>query len=289
MSKPSLGARIRYRLRRNRSVIRHVDRRLGGVADRPPLHERFDRLEHYGSHLAEQNDKTVRELHALGSRLEAFFATTLSNDRLRLDEGIDAIAEQLVRLDASGAAQYEHARGLWTSDRDCEAATMAFAYAALADLDSWARVLVTGRGGAPIALGLAALGHEVALAGYAGEPEPLHPQLRSVATLELATDQSAPRYAGAVALIEARASGSTRRTMLSRLSNSLEPGGVLVLRVPIGSDPFLADGPDGLPEGVTLSRHQAIWRTASGAWIRGEPDEPRGDAGFALLVAVRDG
>lgn len=277
---------IRRAVRRYIPSTRYLDKRLGsGNDDRPPIHERLDRIEIYLSHLAEQNDKTIRELQANVGRLEVTILANLA----AVEDSLDALADRLARGDVSGTRG--PAGREWEAwDEGASAAIAAFAVSSLAALDRPARLLATGTGAAPIALGLAGLGHELVLDDASAGDLPAPPNVRVVASVEIAVDESA-RYDAAFAAIAADGtgpSGSARRDAIDWISSRVEAGGILVLSIPIGGDAFLPDGPDGLPEGWSVTRHDAIWRTEGDAWAPGSPREPLGDAGIALIAAVRN-
>ena len=277
--------RIRRFLRRCFPSTRYIDKRLGsGNDDRPPIHERLDRLEIYLSHIAEQNDKTIRELQANVARLEVTLMAGIST----LEDSIDALSDRIARDGASGSRPSWAVQELL--DEGASAAVTAFAVSSLAGLERPARLLATGAGAAPIALGLAAMGHELVLDAATADDLPAHPYVRSVASAEIALDESV-RYDAAIAYVAPNGTGvagSTRGDALGRISSRVAPGGMLVVWAPIAGGVFSPDGPGGLPEGWRVTRHDAIWQTETGAWTPGSPREPLGDAGIALIAAVRD-
>jgi Methyltransferase domain len=185
-----------------------------------------------------------------------------------------------------------------------------FVLRALSGLASGASVLDVGGAESTLALSLSASGYAVTVVDPRGYPLE-HPGLRSVAGRLDELDATEPGFDAAIAVsavehfglshyggAQAGAAGAEARADLEALESLrrlVAPGGLLVLTVPIGTpsvDDFQrvydARGVRELLEGWTLRELSAAWRQDRLTWVPGELDEPAGDSGVALAVAVND-
>jgi Methyltransferase domain len=188
-----------------------------------------------------------------------------------------------------------------------------FVFRALSGLAAGASVLDVGGAESTLALSLSSIGYLVTVVDPRGYPIE-HPGLRSVATRLADLDEGASRFEAAIAVSAVEhfglshygaQAGSVERQdpkrredleALDTLRRVVAPGGLLVLTVPIGTpsvDDFQrvydARGVHELLEGWTVRELSAAWRHDRLTWVTGELDEPAGEAGVALAVAVNDG
>ena len=167
-------------------------------ADTLQQSERLDRLENYGSHLAEQNDRLAARLEEVGGELRALIDRSWLELRA-IGEAVDAAVERLDELRASG-------------DSGVHLVEEAFALGALAGLPSGSRVLEVG-GGGRLTASLGALGIGVTATGGL-------------------TDLDREGQDFDAALLR----GPVERAELDRVAAVLGAGGRVVLSVPAGTD-----------------------------------------------------
>lgn len=179
-----------------------------------------------------------------------------------------------------------------------------YVFGALAGLSRGARILDVGGAESTVALSLASLGHEVHVVdprGYRLEHPDVH--VHAVAVGELASEL---RFDAAVALSSVEHFGlgaygtehdelRLDRAALADVHDRLVPGGLLVLTVPCAQssaqDDFqrvysFSDLRELLAVWEVLDLSVA-WRRDRLTWIRGVPEEPRGERGVALVSARR--
>ncbi|HUQ39663.1 MAG TPA: hypothetical protein VM030_05870 [Acidimicrobiales bacterium] len=224
--------------------------------DRPPLHERLDRLEHMASHLAEQNDKTVREVHAVAARIEHVLVSLITMGHSNAEEAVDALADRVARLESVLAP------GLATPPAvdPVQSAVSAFAAAALSSLEPKSRVFVAGSLFEPVAHGLVSLGYDVTIGPPGSERADTTPLLRPVVSVEIAATCD-DAYAAAIVGVDADGTGATvrrRRSLLATIAPAIAAEGLLVVAVPSGAEPFDGEGPDDLPAGWAVRQRTEI-------------------------------
>ena len=183
-----------------------------------------------------------------------------------------------------------------------------FAFSALAGLrEGGLEILDVGGAESTVALSLAALGHRVCVVDPRGYPLE-HPRLRvrSVALEELepsdrgfgaALALSAVEHFGLGAYGDPKRGARADLDALAAIRERLVERGTLVLTVPLAARASVDDfqrvyDPDGvraLLEGWEVRELRAAWQADRLTWVAGDLDEPAGDRGVALAVAVRSG
>lgn len=178
-----------------------------------------------------------------------------------------------------------------------------FVFGALAGLERPSRLLDVGGSQSTLALSLASLGHDVTVVdpgGYRLE----HARLAVQACRLEELDPGLDGFDAAIAVSSLEHFGrphyglepsderldlAATRDLLARV----RPGGLLVATVPFG-EPSVDDlqrtydlpGLRELLEGWEIAELSAAWQVSPTEWRRGDPEQPEGDAGVALVVAL---
>ena len=181
-----------------------------------------------------------------------------------------------------------------------------FAFAALAHLPAPARILDVGGSESTVALSLATMGHHVTVVdprGYGFRHPNIEVVVGPVEDLPAGRTDfdavlliSSIEHFGTGAYAQAVADDRADLHAAEDLRGRLRPGGTLVLTVPYGTpavDDFQrvydGDGVRELLQGLDIVTFSAAWRVDLVTWEAGDPDEPRGDVGVALVAARRPG
>jgi hypothetical protein len=287
-------------------LIAALDERVGSHAGRAALHDRLDLIEdevrHTGRALGESLlDRRLASLSgAEGLRLPGDTASFLN-----WAEGPEGPAARAgLWFNPPVPVRYAHdaVSVLLVNERVIE---QPYVFGALAHLPPPARILDLGGAESTLALSLASIGHHVVVVdprGYALE----HPGLQAHAVRLDELPQSEAGFNAAVALssIEHFGLGSygvgrrelrLDRAALADLRERLAPGGVLVLTAPCAAvstqDDFqriyaVAEIREMLADWELIDLSVA-WREDQFTWVRGDPEQPRGDVGVALVTARR--
>jgi hypothetical protein len=265
--------------RRIEWLIAALDERLGSPAGGAGLHHRLDLIEHEVRHA----DRAVAE-----ALLDRRLATLSSAEELHLPvdtgnflnwaegpEGPAARAGLWFNPPVPVHYAQDAVRVLLVNERIVE---QPYVFAALTHLAPPARILDVGGAESTVALSLASIGHHVVVADPRGYPLE-HPGLQ----------------ARAVRLDELSRGEDGFDAALADVQERLAPGGVLVLTAPCAAastqDAFqriyaIAELREMLADWELMDLSVA-WRQDQFTWVRGDPEQPRGDVGVALVTAHR--
>ncbi|MGI8429349.1 MAG: class I SAM-dependent methyltransferase [Solirubrobacteraceae bacterium] len=286
-------------------ILAALDERIGGTSPRPTLHHRLDLLETELRHATRALGESLlaRRLSSLAPEQEL----VLPGDTARFLNWADGHEGPAARaglwFNPPVPVQYGESAAdvLLVNERIVE---QPYVFGALAGLPRAARVLDVGGAESTLALSLASLGHEVHLVDPRGS-RLKHPALTTHAVpldelprelcFEAAVALSSIEHFGLGAYGHAAAVARPDQSALAAIHSCLIPGGTLVLTVPCAKAPEQNDfqriySIAQLREMLTawhLVDLSVAWRCDHVTWVRGLPDEPRGEIGVALITVQR--
>jgi len=292
--------------RRIQWLIAALDERLGSAAGGAGLHQRLDLIEHdvRHAHRAVAEALLDRRLATLSSAEELHLPADTASflNWAEGPEGPAASAGLWFNPPVPVRYAQDDVRVLLVNERVVE---QPYVFGALTHLPPPARILDVGGSESTVALSLASIGHHVVVADPRGYPLE-HPglQARAVRLDELSRSEDGFDAAVALSSIEHFGLGSygvglrdarLDRAALADVQERLAPGGVLVLTVPCAAtstqDEFqriyaVAELREMLADWELVDLSVA-WRQDQFTWVRGDPEQPRGDVGVALVTAHR--
>lgn len=293
--------------RRVEWILAALDARIGatGVVPRASVHDRLDLLERELGHATQALGESLLDRRL--SSLAADGTTVVPGDTARFLNWAEGAAGPAARAGVwfNPPVPVEYGENavdvLLVNERIVE---QPYVFGALAGLPRPARILDVGGAESTVGLSLASLGHEVEVVDPRG-CRLEHPGL-GTHSLSLEEMPHEKRFDAAVALscIEHFGLGGygPRRdaprmdhAALADLHGRLVAGGTLVLTVPCAAasreDDFQRVYSSaellGMLAGWEILDFSAAWRRDRLTWLRGRPEDPRGEIGVALVTARR--